>query len=164
VSAPAGGWASPLGLSTILFFMYGLVYVLIGALTPVMHDSAIGRTMLFISPRADTALFGSAPAELINDPALSRLRSLLLIALGGILVAAGVLVIATALFALREGDRWALFALALAGLAVLPFWVLVFRPYVAAGAPLSLGDLPPFMWVPAALLIPASVLGWIGTR
>jgi len=164
VSAPAGGWASPLGASTILFVLYGLVYLLIGALTPLLHDRGIGPTMLFISPRADTVLFGAAPAELINDPALSRLRSLLLIALGGILVAAGILVIATAVFALRHGERWALFALALAGVAVLPFWFLVFRPYVAAGAPLSLGDIPPFMWVPAALLIPASILGWIGTR
>jgi hypothetical protein len=120
--------------------------------------------MLFISPRADTVLFGAAPIELLTDPVLSRLRSLLLIALGGILVAAGILVLAMALFALRDGQRWAVIALAIAGVAVLPFWVLVFRPYVAAGASLSLGDIPPFMWVPATLLVPAAVLGWIGTR
>jgi hypothetical protein len=65
---------------------------------------------------------------------------------------------------LRAGERWALVALTLAGVAVLPFWMLIFRPYVAAGAPLALGDVPPFMWVPAALLIPAAVLGWIGVR
>jgi hypothetical protein len=164
VSAPAGGWASPLGASTILFVLYGLVYVLIGGLTPLLHDRGIGPTMLFISPRADTVLFGAAPTEMLNDPALSRLRSLLLTALGGILVAAGILVIATAAFALRDGERWALVSLVLAGVAVLPFWILVFRPYVAAGAALSLADLPPFMWVPAGLLIPAAVLGWIGTR
>ncbi len=164
MSAPAGGWASPLGASTVLFVLYGLVYLLIGTLTALLHDREIGPRMLFISPRADTVLFGAAPAELINDPTLSRLRSLLLTALGGILVAAGILVITTAVFALRDGERWALFALTLAGVAVLPFWVLVLRPYIAAGATLSLGDLPPFIWVPAALLIPASVLGWIGTR
>jgi hypothetical protein len=164
VSAPVGGWGSPLGLSTILFVVYGLIYLVIGALTPLLHDRGIGPTMLFISPRADTALFGAAPISLLSDPVLSKLRSLLLIALGGMLVAAGILVIATALFGLREGERWAVVALALAGIAVLPFWVLVFRPYIAAGAPLALGDLPPFMWVPAALLVPASILGWIGTR
>jgi lysylphosphatidylglycerol synthetase-like protein (DUF2156 family) len=164
VSPPTGGWASPLGASTILFLLSGLVYLVIGALAPLLHDRGIGPTMLFISPRADTVLFGAAPTDLLNDPALSRLRSLLITALGGILVAAGILVIATAVFALRDGERWALVSLALAGVAVLPFWVLVFRPYVAAGAALSLADLPPFMWVPAALLIPASVLGWIGTR
>jgi hypothetical protein len=164
VTAPVGGWGSPLGLSTILFVLYGLVYVVIGALTPLLHDRGVGPTMLFISPGADTTLFGAAPSELLNDPVLSRLRSLLLIALGGMLVAAGILVLATALFALRAGERWAFVALTVAGVAVLPFWVLVFRPYVAAGAHLSLGDVPPFMWVPVALLIPGSVLGWIGTR
>jgi hypothetical protein len=164
VSAPVGGWGSPLGVSTILFVLYGLVYVVIGALTPLLHDRGIGATMLFISPRADTTLFGAAPIELLNDPVLSRLRSLLLIALGGILVAAGILVLAIALFALRDGERWAVLALAIAGVSVLPFWALVFRPYIAAGVPLGLGDLPPFMWVPGVLLVPASVLGWIGTR
>jgi hypothetical protein len=164
VSAPVGGWGSPLGLSTILFALYGLVYVVIGALTPLLHDRGMGPTMLFISPRADTELFGAAPIELLRDPVLSRLRSLLITALGGMLVAAGILVLATTLFALREGERWAVVALALAGVAVLPFWLLVFRPYLAADVPLALGDLPPFMWVPAALLVPAAVLGWIGTR
>jgi hypothetical protein len=164
MSPPPGGWASPLGASTILFALYGLIYVLIGALTPILHDRGIGTTMLFISPRADTALFGASPSDLIADPTVSRLRSLLLTALGGMLVAAGILVIATALFGLRAAERWALLALTIAGVAVLPFWVLIFRPYVAAGAPLALGDIPPFMWVPAALLVPAFVLGWIGVR
>jgi hypothetical protein len=164
MSPPPGGWASPLGASTILFALYGLIYVLIGALTPILHDRGIGTTMVFISPRTDRVLFGADPSELLRNPALAQLRSLLLIALGGMLVAAGILVIATALFALRAGERWALFALTIAGIAVLPFWVLIFRPYVAAGAPLSLGDIPPFMWVPAALLVPAFVLGWIGVR
>jgi hypothetical protein len=162
VSAPIGGWGSPLGLSTILFALYGLMYVIIGALAPLLLDRGIGPTMLFISPRADTELFGAAPIELLRDPVLSRLRSLLITALSGMLVAAGILVLATTLFALREGERWAV--VALAGIAVLPFWFLVFRPYLAADVPLALGDLPPFMWVPAALLVPAAVLGWIGTR
>jgi len=30
------------------------------------------------------------------------------------------------------------------------------------GVNLTLFDVPPFMWVPAALLLPAVVLGWIG--
>jgi hypothetical protein len=32
------------------------------------------------------------------------------------------------------------------------------------GVSVALGELPPFQWVPAALLVPAAVLGWIGTR
>jgi hypothetical protein len=148
----------------VLFVLYGTVWLLIGVLTPFLHDTAAGRTMLFVSPRTDAALFGADPTALLADPALSRLRSLIMIALGSMLAAAGILVIAIALFALRAGQGWALAALTLAGLVVLPFWFLVFRPYAAAGIAVGLGDLPPFMWVPTTLLVPAIVLGWIGLR
>ena len=161
---PSPGWASPLGASTVLFVLYGLVWFLIGVLTPFLHDSTTGRTMLFMSPRTDAALFGGNPTSLLADPALSQLRSLLMIALGSMLAAAGVLVIAIALFALRVGQGWALAALTLAGLVVLPLWFLVFRPYAAAGVAVGLGDVPPFMWVPTTLLVPAVALGWIGLR
>jgi len=36
-------WFSPLGLSVALFLFYGAFYVFIGAFTPVMADSKIGR-------------------------------------------------------------------------------------------------------------------------
>jgi hypothetical protein len=45
-----------------------------------------------------------------------------------------------------------------------PFWVLVFRPYLAAGAPLGLFDVLPWIGMSGALLVPATVLGWIGLR
>lgn len=50
------------------------------------------------------------------------------------------------------------------GLAVLPLWYLVFRPYLRADISLSIGDMPPFIWVPTVLFVPAVVLGWIGLR
>ena len=162
MNEPSPSWASPLGASTVLFVLYGLVWFLIGVLTPFLHDSSAGRTMLFLSPRTDATLFDGDPTSLLADPALSRLRSLLMIALGSMLAAAGILVITIALFALRAGQGWALAALTLAGLVVLPFWFLVFRPYAAAGIALGLGDVPPFMWVPTALLLPAVTFGWIG--
>jgi hypothetical protein len=164
VNESSPGWVSPLGASTVLFVLYGVVWFLIGVLTPFLHDTATGRTMLFLSPRTDTALFGADPTALLADPSLSRLRSLLMISLGSVLAAAGILVIAIALFALRAGQGWALAALTLAGLVVLPFWLPVFRPYAAAGIAVGLADVPPFMWVPTALLVPAVVLGWIGLR
>jgi hypothetical protein len=153
-----------LGISAGLFIAYGAVWFLIGLLTPLLHDRGIGPTMLFISPRTDTALFGADPATLLSDPTLSRLRSLLLTALGGMLVAAGLMVMSIAFFALRSGQTWSLVTLTIVGIGVLPFWLLVFRPYLAAGIPIALGDVPPFMWVPTALLMPAVILGVIGLR
>ncbi len=47
---------------------------------------------------------------------------------------------------------------------MVPFWVLVFRPYLEAGVPLGLFSIPIWIWVPVGLLIPGTVLGWVGLR
>ena len=156
---------SALTIGVVLFLIYGTLYVLIGVLTPSLLNSGTGEQMLIVSPRSDAVVFGGKPADLLRaDPQLAKLRTILLIIIAGLLVTAGILIIGVTWFALREGQPWALAVLAVAGLAVLPFWMLVFRPYVAAGAPLALGDLPPFMWVPSALIVPAIAASWLGLR
>ena len=158
-------WLNPLGLSVGLFLLYGAVYVFIGALTPFMSNTEIGRRVGIISARTDRALFGDAPENLSRDnPAFATARTIIFNMLAGVLVTAGTLVIAVAWFGLRQGQAWALAALGLASVVVLPFWWLVFRPYLQAGAPLDFSDMPPYMKVPAVLLVPALVLGWIGLR
>jgi hypothetical protein len=158
-------WLSPLGLSVALFLLYGAIYLLIGVLTPIMVDSSVIPGILIISGRPDTVVFGDTPEHIRQtNPILVKLRSIILKMLAGMLVAAGVMVVALAWFGLRQGQAWALGTLAVAGVAVLPIWYLVLRPYFVAGVSLGLGDLPPFMWVPAALLLPAVILGWIGLR
>ena len=98
-------WLSPLGISVALFLLYGAVYVLIGAFTPVMANSDIGRRMLVISNRTDRIVFGDSPENLLrNDPALTKLRTTIFNMLAGMLVAAGILVIAVAWFGLRQGQ------------------------------------------------------------
>jgi hypothetical protein len=86
-----------------------------------------------------------------------------MIAPGSMLAAAGILVIAIALFALRAGQGWALAALTLAGLVVLPFWLLVFRPYAAAGIAVGLGDCRRSCGCDDATRA-SVVLGWVGLR
>jgi hypothetical protein len=155
-------WLSPLGISVALFLLYGAVYILIGALAPVMQNTAIGRQATISSAVKDTALLGGPTPDLLQaSPALAKLRTMLLNMIGGLLVTAGILVLAVAWFGLRQGQGWALAALALAGLAVFPFWWLVFQPFAQAGIRVGL-DWPPFMLVPTVLLGPAVVLGWIG--
>jgi hypothetical protein len=157
-------WLSPLGISVALFLLYGAVYFLIGALAPVMQNTAIGRQATISNPAKDSALLGSATPDLLQaSPALLKLRTMLLNMIGGLLVTAGILVLAVTWFGLRQGQGWALGTLALAGLAVFPFWWLVFRPFGEAGIRVGL-DWPPFMLVPTVLLGPAIVLGWIGLR
>ena len=160
---PAFKWISPLGISVMLFLVYGLVYIVIGALTPVMQNRGIGSQILIISTRTDGLVFGQPPVDLLrDDPALASLRTILLNIIGGLLFAAGCFHLTITWFGLRQGQAWALIALAIGGLTVLPFYFVALRPYFQPGINLALSDMPPFMWIPAVLLLPAVALGWLG--
>lgn len=167
-SAPIEGfqWLSPLGIAVMLFILYGLVYILIGALTPIMQNTPMSRAdAIFWSHGADTQLYGKPPTDVLaSDPSVDKLRTTLLNVVGGLLVAAGLFQLAITWFGLREGQTWALAALVAGGLVVILFWYLAFRPYIEAGVARSFIEVPPFMLVPALLLIPAIILGWIGLR
>ena len=158
-------WFSPLGISVALFLAFGTLWVLIGALTVPLLGKGIGPAIIFVSNSTDEAYFGRSPSELLaSDPALSKLRTLLLTVIAGFLLLAGVLFLSVAWFGLRQGQTWALTALSVAGILALGFWVLSLLPYARSGIRLTIGDLPPFMWIPALLILPAIILGWIGLR
>ena len=164
-------WASPLGISVLLFLVYGAIYLLAGVVAGVVISGAlgpdVGNRALFNTPAYDKAAFGleREPAEILSgDRVLAGLRRLLLLVVLGLLTAAGTLVIAVAWFGLRERQTWALIALTVAGLAVIPFWWLALLPYVRAGIPLTPLSVPPFIGFTSALLVPAAILGWLGLR
>ena len=72
-------WLSPLGLSVALFLLYGAVYLLVGALAPIMQNTQIGRQGTISSLAKDTALLGQPTSELLQiSPALAKLRTMLL--------------------------------------------------------------------------------------
>jgi len=160
-------WFSPLGISVVLFLLHGAIYILVGGLAPFLLNTYTkpDQQYLIISNRTDSIVFGRAPSELLSDdPALARLRTILLTIMSGLLFVAGFFLIAITWFGLRQGQTWALAALAIGGMVVLPYWFLALRPYFQPGVNLTLADMPPFMWVPAIVLLPAVVLGWIGLR
>lgn len=153
-----------LTLSAGLFAAGGLLWIAIGILTPLLLGRG-DQGIVFFSARTDEVLFGAPAASLREaQPSLWPLRRLLLVAIAGLLVAGGLLVCAVAWFGVRSGERWALAALSVATLALLPFWVVIVRTYGLAGASPGIADIPPFMWVPAALWLSASVLGWWSAR
>lgn len=158
-------WTSPLGVGVALLLVYGAIHVLFGAIYLLVAETDIGNRTLFASPDLDRALFGALPADLLRDDrVLAQLRSILYLVIAGLFVSLGIVELALTWFGLREGRRGAVAAIADSGLAMAPFWVLVFRPYVAAGVPLGFFRIPPWIWVPFGLLIPGTVLGWIGQR
>ncbi len=151
-------------VARILFLIAGGLWLAIGVAAPLLLGKGVGPPMVYISTRTDTALFGAPPDQVLaGNPQLVMLRMMLIRSLSGLMVAAGLAVLGLAWFGMRTPDRWVLGLLAVIGAAVLPFWWSVFAPYRAAGIRLAIGDLPPFMWVPAILMPVASVFGWLGT-
>lgn len=158
-------WLSPLGISVALFLAIRALWIFIGALTVPLHKQSTGSEILFVSVTTDSAYFGGSPSDLLTStPALAKLRTLLLTVIAGFLLLAGTAFVLLAWFGLRSGQAWSLGALSIGALLALAWWALALLPYVRSGIPVTLGDLPPFMWIPAVLVLPAILLGWIGVR
>jgi len=146
----------------VLFVIVGVVWVVIGALTPTMSESSLGKRTLFVTADTDTALFGAAPQDLLASRTdLHTLRQVLLRVIGGLLVGAGLLIAGLAWFGLRTPSTWVLGLLTGAGLVVIPFWWMAFAPYRSAGVSLPLAGLPPFIWIETLLMPVAAILGWV---
>ena len=142
-------WLSPLGASVGLFLAIGLLWLLIGALTVPFHNRGTGTEMIFVSHSTDREYFGTSPSEILSaDPALSKLRTLLLTVIAGFLLLAGILCLSVAWFGLKQGERWALVSLASGGLVAIAFWALALLPYFRSGIPVTIGD--------------PILLGWMG--
>jgi len=158
-------WLSPLGISVGLFTAIGALWILIGALTVPFHKRSTGSEMLFVSHSTDKAFFGASPSELLaSNAALSKLRTLLLTVIAGFLLMAGATFVLLAWFGLRTGQAWSLAALGISAILGIIWWALALLPYFRSGIPVTIGDLPPFMWIPAVLILPAIILGWVGLR
>lgn len=149
----------------LMFLISGVLHLIIGVLTPVMIDSAVGRSVFFISNRTDTELLGKNPSTLLEqNKELALVRKMLAGVMGGWLAVIGVFIITVAWFGLRRQQQWALVTLFITGALLIPFWLITFKPYFNAGISIRFIDLPPILWIPAILLIPATILGWIGIR
>ncbi len=159
-------WVSPLGVSVILFLLFGLMNVVIGVLIPffIRPDRLVTSNILLMSERTDTVLFGGSPSELITqNKTLGLLRLLLDYWLAGLLLSFGLFQVAVTWFGLREGQAWALWILTVSDLAMLPYWYLILNTYARAGAVPGPGDVPPFLLYLAVIPV-AAVLGWLGMR
>lgn len=158
-------WLSPLGASVVLFIVFGALFLFIGVVTPIAitRPGYVPRDLLS-SARADTKLFGRAPAELFKDDvALATLWRLMALHLGGMFMSFGVFQVIVAWVGLRHGQAWALWALTIADLSILPYLWMILARYAGAGAAWRVGDVPPYFMVLALVPI-ALVLGWFGLR
>lgn len=159
-------WASALGAGVALFLGWGLLNILIGVVAPfAIASDMLPGGILVLSPRADAAVFGGDPSELVRaTPALRELQRVMFYWLAGVLVGFGFLVLAVTWFGLRRGEPWALSVLAVCWLVTLVAFGGLFKRYADLGASLSLADLPPLFHYPAFVVTPALALSWFGLR
>jgi hypothetical protein len=110
-------------------------------------------------------LFGRSAGEVLAEsPDVRTIRRVLIRWVAALLVGIGTLELTVAWFGLRAGEKWALAALAISGLVMLPILYLSFAPFREAGVSIALREWPPYQWVPAVLIWPATVLGYLGLR
>jgi hypothetical protein len=154
-------WPSKVGVAVILFLVAGGVHLLIGALTPIVIRVMKPDNILLLSERSDSETYGRSTGDWMSaEPALRTYRNVLFHVLAGLLVAAGVMEVLLTWFGVRAGMTWALVGLTVVGGATILFWLVALIPYFQAGAPMGLGDLPPFMWIPSLAYPPALLLAW----
>jgi len=156
-------WTSSLGLGVALFLAAGAFQVLICVLTAAFVLSGGGGNALFFTERSDTGAYGKPPAEIVaSEPGVDTYRHVVWLTWAAFLGAVGVMEAAVAWFGLREGASWALAVLAVEAVLLAVFWAAIIGIYLGKGAAVSLGDVPPLMWLTMALHAPALVLAWRG--
>lgn len=153
-------WASYLGAGTALFLLIGVFHMLIGAGAVLL---GVPPTIVMLSPRTDHARFARDSKELLGDEVVRELRVHHVIVLGGLIPGLGILEAGVAWYGVRTGQPWAVVVLAVAILAMVPFWLMMTRQLTKKGVPVSwAGDVQPFVVVPTFLVVPATVLSVIG--
>lgn len=165
-------WLSPLGASAVLFLAWGVLLLFVGVLGPILvaryGPGSSNPSMMdyfFFSVRADTVYFAGAPLDLVKEtPAIARLHTLMASHMSGLFIAFAVCQIGLAWFGLRQGHTWALWVLAIGGLAfIVHYWAVQVIP-VYRVVPLRLSDLHPYALYPTLFVPIATLLGWIGLR
>lgn len=158
-------WGTSLGVAVALFLLIGALYVFIGVATPFFADREEAPDYLLTGRAADTALFGRPAGEVLAEaPDVRTLRRVLIRWVAALLVGIGSLELAVAWFGLRAGERWALLALFISGLVMLPVTYLSYAPFREASASIALSEWPPYQWIPAVLIWPATAMGLLGLR
>ena len=155
-----------LGASVVLFLLYGLVNVLAATFVPLsLHFRGAGAIgALVLSPQADEAFLARSLEALgRSDPRLGSYLVLFMDTMCAQMMAFAIFQLAVVWFALRRGQRWALWATVTADLAIVPYNVAIFATYASAGVPLTI-DAVGFTVFLAALVLAPAFLGWLALR
>lgn len=156
-------WRSSLGVASGLFLLSGAVSVLSALLVPLsLHlNGAAAVPGLVLSEAADTALLGrSVPQIATQDPRLGDYLVSFMDTMCAQMMIFGLAYLAIAWFAFRRAEVWAFWALAISGLAWVPYYFMIAATYGTRGVSIGLGDY--FVVVFALPTLIAIAVGWRG--
>lgn len=165
-------WFSPLGIASILFLLWGVLFLLEGILGPTLvarygpgSPTPSMMDYFLFNAQVDTAYFGRPPLELVQEtPAIAKLHTLMINHTVGFFFPLGILQLSIVWFGLRRGHRWALWTLAIGNIAyALRYWVIEIPP-VFSVVPVGLSGLHPYALYPTVAVPVATLLGWLGLR
>ncbi|MCA1553697.1 MAG: hypothetical protein LC737_04900 [Chloroflexi bacterium] len=158
-------WRSLLGVSVALFLLYGALNVFLPIYVPyTLHtNGAWSGGGLVLTNEADLALLGSFAETAQRDVRVGAFLVSFMDTMCAFMMAFALLQMAIVWFALRAGQRWALFAVALSDVAIIPYFIAITQTYARFGVA-GADDFMRGMWILAALILAATALGWFGLR
>lgn len=157
-------WRSPLGIATIIFLLYGLFNSLSAIFVPIsLHLNGVGAMFgTVVSVEADSKVLGRSLMTLPkDDPGLNSYIVAYMDTMCMEMMAAGLLQIAIAWFALRCGHMWSVWTLAIADLSFIPYlvgWTSIFSSYGISALD-SITSFGGFWILLTVVVIVATVLG-----
>ena len=156
---------SLLGISVGLFLLYGILNFLLAIITPLsLHRNGLwSLDGIILMSDADLAMLGPFAEASKSDLRLSSFLVAFMDTMCAQMMSFAILQIAVVWFALRRGQMWALWAAALADLAILPYYSVIIQTYAHFGVT-STGDFWRGLIILAALVLAATALGWFGLR
>ena len=158
---------NPLSVSVGLFLLISLCYLIFGVLTPIFDRrfgvGLVERFGFVFSPRSDEVAFGKTTIEVIREqPVAVAIYTVVYYMLAGFYMAVFILHTTLIWFGLRQGQPWALWSLIIADLTIPIYFFLAVQYFSKNVAPLTLGDLPPYILLPLAILPFAAGFGLFG--
>ena len=157
-------WGSWLGIGVALFLIAALVNVLAAVFVPLLLHlqgaGALGSSLVWSSD-GDAALLGRSLKDLATaDPKLGTYLVSFMDTMCSMMMGWGLVSLAVTWFALRRAQLWSYWALVIANLATLVYYVVIIpATYAGAGAPVASGYVVLLFYIPFALGTIAAGMG-----
>jgi hypothetical protein len=148
-----------LQVGMFLFLAAGCFQLFIGVFTALV---AFPQKIVCLSARTDQEMWGRPSQGLLRNRAVRDLRHHHVMVVAGLLCGVGALQALVAWFGVGRGEAWAVGALTVTGLLMVPWWFAMLIQFVRGGASVSVGDVQPFVWVHGVLWLGGSVFSWMG--